>query len=405
MPRSKKVSLNLKYGNGSYWKRSDVVRNSKATYRGYYELDGVKTNFSAPTVEVLKEKIEAYEDEIRSGINQEYKDYTFKEFSDYWYEQHAQNSRNAKQGDGTLSTSTQRSYQRFLRYICEVIGQVKMQDLRDVHIEKIINKKGTGKSIIGYLYDIYIQVEKFAVLKKAFPQGRPSDTHIGRPIIPKQKEKPAFTEQEVKTVLKIAKETDEQLHVLVTTLFSTGIRINEALGLTWDDFDLDAEIPILTVRASLKRRKKKLGGDSYLEKRFEDYRGTTKNGKSREIELSAALVNLLKKYQRNQRSQRITSVVFSNAKGNWKAYHIWIGYWRNLMFECGLDPHEYTPHCTRHTYATISILNKEDIFTVSRRLGHASVQFTMDRYGHLQEGMQADAARAMDYLFATEKAG
>ena len=92
MPRSKKVSLNLKYGNGSYWKRSDVVRNSKATYRGYYELDGVKTNFSAPTVEVLKEKIEAYEDEIRSGINQEYKDYTFKEFSDYWYEQHATNS-------------------------------------------------------------------------------------------------------------------------------------------------------------------------------------------------------------------------------------------------------------------------------------------------------------------------
>lgn len=400
MPRTKKVSLRLKYGNGSYWKRNDVVRNSKAAYRGYYELDGAKTNFSAPTVEVLKEKIEAYEDEIHRGINQEYKDYTFKEFSDYWYEQHATNSRYAKQGNGTLSHSTQISYQRFLRYICQVIGSVKMQDLRDAHIDLIINRKGTSKRTLVDLYDIYIQVEKFAVLKKALPQGRPSDTHIGRPIIPKQKERPAFTEQEVKTVLEIAKETDEQLHVLVTTLFSTGIRINEALGLTWDDFDLDAEIPILTVRASLKRRKKKSGGERYLE------RGQTKNGEPRPIELSPALAKLLKQYKRNQRSQRITSVVFSNTKGKWRDYANWlVNWWRNLMFESGLDSREYTPHCTRHTYATISIRNKEDIFTVSRRLGHASVQFTMDRYGHLQEGMQAEAARAMDYLFATQKAG
>ena len=401
MPRTKKVSLNLKYGNGSYWKRSDVVRNSKSAFRGYYELDGAKTNFSAPTVEVLKEKIEAYEDELHRGINQEYKDYTFKEFSDYWYEQHASNSRKSKQGDGTLSTATQLSYQRFLRYICQVIGSVKMQDLRDAHIDLIINRKGTSKKTFVDLYDIFIQVEKFAVLKKAFPQGRPSDTHIGRPIIPKQKERPAFTEQEVKTVLEIAKETDEQLHVLVTTLFSTGMRINEALGLTWDDFDLDAEIPMLTVNASLKYSvATKSGGNGYIE------RGKTKNGEPRKIELSPALVKLLKQYQRNQRSQRITSVVFSNTKGKWRDYSSWRrNWWTNLMFESGLDSRGYTPHCTRHTYATISIKNKEDIYTVSRRLGHASVQFTMDRYGHLQEGMQAEAARAMDYLFATQKAG
>jgi hypothetical protein len=42
------------------------------------------------------------------------------------------------------------------------------------------------------------------------------------------------------------------------------------------------------------------------------------------------------------------------------------------------------------------IAEGEDILTVSRRLGHAKPHVTVDTYGHLIEGSDASAAKAID---------
>lgn len=57
-------------------------------------------------------------------------------------------------------------------------------------------------------------------------------------------------------------------------------------------------------------------------------------------------------------------------------------------------------HTLRHTAASLWIAAGVDIFTVSRRLGHAKTSFTMDVYAHLLEGQQAAAASALDHLLA-----
>ena len=54
----------------------------------------------------------------------------------------------------------------------------------------------------------------------------------------------------------------------------------------------------------------------------------------------------------------------------------------------------------RHTVASQWIKQGADVFTVSRRLGHASAAFTMDVYAHLLKGQQTVAAEAMDALIA-----
>jgi len=41
------------------------------------------------------------------------------------------------------------------------------------------------------------------------------------------------------------------------------------------------------------------------------------------------------------------------------------------------------------------------MFTLSRRLGHESVTFTMTVYGHLLSGQQSQAAQVMDKFFIT----
>ena len=52
-------------------------------------------------------------------------------------------------------------------------------------------------------------------------------------------------------------------------------------------------------------------------------------------------------------------------------------------------------HDLRHCYAAISLQNGDDIKTVSENLGHATVAFTLDVYGHVTEIMRKDSADRM----------
>ncbi len=52
-------------------------------------------------------------------------------------------------------------------------------------------------------------------------------------------------------------------------------------------------------------------------------------------------------------------------------------------------------HDLRHCYAAISLQNGDDIKTVSENMGHATVAFTLDVYGHVTEKMRKDSADRM----------
>ena len=55
-------------------------------------------------------------------------------------------------------------------------------------------------------------------------------------------------------------------------------------------------------------------------------------------------------------------------------------------------------HDLRHTYATLSIQSGDDIKTVSENLGHATVAFTLDIYGHVTEQMKESSADRMERM-------
>ena len=48
-------------------------------------------------------------------------------------------------------------------------------------------------------------------------------------------------------------------------------------------------------------------------------------------------------------------------------------------------PEGWSPHWLRHTHASASLLAGVPLHVVSRRLGHADVQTTMDLYGNPRE--------------------
>jgi integrase len=53
-------------------------------------------------------------------------------------------------------------------------------------------------------------------------------------------------------------------------------------------------------------------------------------------------------------------------------------------------------HALRHTHASTLIRAGVDVLTISRRLGHSKAAMTLDVYGHLVEGADTAAAKAIE---------
>ena len=63
-----------------------------------------------------------------------------------------------------------------------------------------------------------------------------------------------------------------------------------------------------------------------------------------------------------------------------------------------------TLHEARHTYASLLIAAGVNSKAVSTYMGHASITITLDRYGHLFPGNEAEAARLLDDYLAGQRA-
>jgi integrase len=63
-----------------------------------------------------------------------------------------------------------------------------------------------------------------------------------------------------------------------------------------------------------------------------------------------------------------------------------------------------TPHACRHTFASMMIAAGVNAKALSTFMGHATISITLDRYGHLMPGSEAEAADLLDtYLAAQQK--
>ena len=69
------------------------------------------------------------------------------------------------------------------------------------------------------------------------------------------------------------------------------------------------------------------------------------------------------------------------------------------------DAWRVTLHDLRHTYASFAIAAGVNVKALSEYMGHASIVMTMDRYGHLPPGNEAEAAALLDAYLMRETKG
>ncbi len=85
-----------------------------------------------------------------------------------------------------------------------------------------------------------------------------------------------------------------------------------------------------------------------------------------------------------------SGLVFSRENGELVHPEAFGRAFKRLIKESGVPVIRF--HDCRHTSASLALQAGVNILVVSKRLGHASVSFTLDTYGHEMPGQQRDAA-------------
>jgi integrase len=95
-------------------------------------------------------------------------------------------------------------------------------------------------------------------------------------------------------------------------------------------------------------------------------------------------------------------VVVASPKGSWFRADSWrYRFWHPAVMASGLGrPLRF--HDLRHTHASLLIAQGAHPKAIQTRLGHSSIVVTMDTYGHLLEGLDADLAERLNEMATAE---
>jgi integrase len=180
----------------------------------------------------------------------------------------------------------------------------------------------------------------------------------------------------------------QRLYPLWRFVAMTGCRRGEALGLTWRDLDIE------NGRVTIRRALVPING------KLVETEPKTKRGR-RLISLDTETVAVLRQQAALQLSeqQRLgagwidSGRVFTKENGSELHPERISALFRRLVAAAAL-PH-VPLHGLRHTYASLALAKGVNAAIISRRLGHASVAFTLDVYSHVLPQVDAEAAEVI----------
>ena len=399
-------------GTGNLRKRTKE-RDGKAPYTywegtvtvGYDPGTGKqkRRTFTGKTQKEVREKMQAAAVAVQDGDFIEPSRLTVGEWFNIWFKTYC----------GDKKYLTLKQYKSMVdTHIRPALGAVKLQKLTDHQIQSFINElmvsgrtvkrkdPDTGKIItskeplsaktVKNIYAIFNEALSRAVRNELINKNPASMVTLPRV---EKKEMHPLTDPQIKAFMDAC--SGHEFERLYKLILFTGLREGEALGLTWDRVDFDAGT--LRIAKQLQKRPKRDGGYTLAE---------LKNGKERTIKVSPFVLQLLKEQQIAQAEQRLaageawqgwqsleerkTGFVFTRASGRYLDCTMVYKAFKKLAEEIGAA--ESRVHDLRHTYATVSLQSGVDPLTVSRNLGHATVAFTLEVYGHVTASMRDDAA-------------
>ncbi|MCX5748435.1 MAG: tyrosine-type recombinase/integrase [Proteobacteria bacterium] len=160
-------------------------------------------------------------------------------------------------------------------------------------------------------------------------------------------------------ITRLLGECTPNIRNLVAVLVGTGMRLDEALHLRWDDVDLDHRI--ITVHRGKK--------------------GTTKSGRMRRVPIFNSVLVVLRE-MRLARGNNTLLWPGANVGRPLSQPAVRVPF--KVAAEHAELPKALRLHDLRHSFASLFLIDGGDIFKLSKILGHGSVMITERTYAHLK---------------------
>lgn len=354
----------------------------------YYDVDGKQHSLYGSTKAVVKDKLSAKRTEINQGTDIAETDLTVEQWGWEWLRSFKANK---------VRHSTMDNYDtNFRLHILPHIGNIKLKDLTALIVQRVYIRAEKDGLSLKSIHDIHGIIH--GMLDKAVKMDmirRNVSDNCELPRIQRHEMYP-LSKEELGRFMELAK--DDPYYLMMRLDFFTGLRESELIGLSWDCVDFEHN------RLRVYRQFVRISSGPDKGKMMYT---PLKNGKERTIVLSATAMEVLRQAKRKQSEMRLRAgsswenehnMVFTRENGHFVRFKTLYTHFKEIVKK--MNRPEVRFHDVRHTYATLSLQSHVDPKTLSEALGHATVAFTLEVYGHSNDDMKQQAADMLDQLIS-----
>lgn len=291
----------------------------------------------------------------------------------------------------SVSEATLRVYSVSLKRLKAKFGAMRMREVRPIDIQRYIHefeRRGYAAQTVSIEISVLKAVFAYAVLCGDCEINPVREVKKSRRL-PRQK-RSALTEEQERRVERYRGEH----WLLGLMLLYTGCRRGELLALTWQDIDREAGVIHVNKKLNYTGRARP-HVDHFLKNRNAE----NNNGDERNVPLLAPLAAAL---PRNRIGK-----IFTNDDGEYLSSHEFNSVWRDFCRGVGfvelrqdeegkeVEAFPITPHCFRHSFATLCYEAGVDPKTAAAYLGDTEA-ITQRIYTELRNGKHADGVERVN---------
>lgn len=253
------------------------------------------------------------------------------------------------------------------KYIRPSFDRYDLKSITLSHIERfrfsLIDQK-IGKARVNFILKVLKMIFKYAQLLSYIIQNPTNNLKLCRL---EHRDITYWSLEECKQFLTLIE--DDHYKYLYIIALNTGMRLGELLGLKWDAIDLSES------RIAVKRTMTRAG-----------LQETTKSKKVRYIPMTSLVKNC---FEVLNTKSTIQSFVFTNPKGEQVSYeHFTFRIFNPLLKKLNMRKIRF--HDLRTTFASNFCMTNGNIYSLSKLLGHSSVEITQKRYAFLNDQFLKD---------------
>lgn len=442
--KGKVIMANIRERNGSYQISVSLGRD----HNGKQIFERCTYKPTAKTPRKIDQEVrlfaDQFEKQVKEGKYLSGEKLTFQKVCEMW-----EDSEDA----AALTKNVLIGYKAILKnHAIPNIGSMKIAKIRVPHIESIyknLKDEGRAPATIRRIHTAINSVFKYALRCDIVQENICDRVRLPKASTTLKKEKEElryFTLDQAKTFLNFLGEgyeveihghdrrlkgsgnnysvkdytTQHQIPTQYKVYFNLailgGFRRGELIALTWKDIDFTEKT--ISINKSASKVSKKEGGQVIKE--------TKTKASNRTIKMPDQCFDLLQRWKVEEKE--LSFILGSKWEGyrgkDFDKNHVFIQLDNGQMMNLDTPSHKFKRiielynsscnneedklpmirlHDLRHTSATLLISAKEDIETISHRLGHSKASVTMDVYGHWMKETDEKAADTMGKLFASAK--